>query len=348
MDLPGEKLIDRMWETVFEKGIGGLLKPWQTARKGRAEADVRAYELRVLAQAQADADDLKAGRKKLQQNGSNLLVISAESSPASPALGYEQRVEPTLNVADFANAGIRRSVAEAAQSEINASRALLFAEEILANSKRDLPNASVDEEWIFAWRDHVGKVSNEDLQRIWGRVLAGEVESPKKYSLRTMQFLRTLSRDEAEKISRLAPFVLDESWVPRWDTALECIEKLGLEVESLMHLQHLGIIGGLESQTMRTEIPSTKKDQFYSHIFNGKKVLAFKRETVLPIFELRSLMVTEIGKQLLSLCSFEPNMEFLKFVGKHIAAQGFKVTLGDIEWESDESFISSNKIEIID
>ncbi len=41
MDLPGEKLLIKMWETLVERGIGGLLTPWQTIREGRAMNEVR-------------------------------------------------------------------------------------------------------------------------------------------------------------------------------------------------------------------------------------------------------------------------------------------------------------------
>lgn len=34
MDIPGEKLIIKLWETIADKGIGSLLKPWQIRREG--------------------------------------------------------------------------------------------------------------------------------------------------------------------------------------------------------------------------------------------------------------------------------------------------------------------------
>ncbi len=41
MDLPGEKLLIKLWETITEKGIGSLLSPWQTIRTGKARNEVR-------------------------------------------------------------------------------------------------------------------------------------------------------------------------------------------------------------------------------------------------------------------------------------------------------------------
>ena len=38
--------------------------------------------------------------------------------------------------------------------------------------------------------DAVGNVSNEELQKLWGKVLAGEMQQPGSCSLRTMEVIR--------------------------------------------------------------------------------------------------------------------------------------------------------------
>jgi len=50
MEIPGEKLIINLWETIADKGIGSLLKPWQIRREGRANLDVKREEMLALAQ----------------------------------------------------------------------------------------------------------------------------------------------------------------------------------------------------------------------------------------------------------------------------------------------------------
>ena len=57
MDLPGEKLVIKLWETLAEKGVGSLLSPWQAGRDGRARIEVRRQEILILAQAEKDAAD---------------------------------------------------------------------------------------------------------------------------------------------------------------------------------------------------------------------------------------------------------------------------------------------------
>ena len=64
MDIPGEKLAIRLWETIAEKGIGGLLAPWQTRRTGRAQIDLQHEERLALAQAEIDIKEIRSGRKR--------------------------------------------------------------------------------------------------------------------------------------------------------------------------------------------------------------------------------------------------------------------------------------------
>lgn len=37
MNWPGENLIIKLWESLTEKGVGSLLKPWQMRREGYAQ-----------------------------------------------------------------------------------------------------------------------------------------------------------------------------------------------------------------------------------------------------------------------------------------------------------------------
>lgn len=56
MGWPGEQLVIRLWDTLSEKGVGSLLRPWQMKREGMAQIEIRRAELLALAQAEKDAE----------------------------------------------------------------------------------------------------------------------------------------------------------------------------------------------------------------------------------------------------------------------------------------------------
>lgn len=66
----------------------------------------------------------------------------------------------------------------------------------------------IEFDWIMRFFDAVGNISNEELQRLWGKVLAGEMKQSGTCSLRTMDIIRNLSQKEAEIFNKLSRYVL--------------------------------------------------------------------------------------------------------------------------------------------
>ena len=341
MDFPGEKLVIKLWETIAEKGIGSLLSPWQTIREGRARNEVRRQELLMLAQAERDAADLRAGKKELRPDGTLLLAAPADVSGSQS----DGRVEPTLNLPHVVRTGARTAAANSARGEINASKAVIFAEEQLAHDSQEPPDRTVDEDWLFIWREHAGRVSVEDLQRLWGSVLAGEIKSPGKYSIRTLEFLKTLSKSEAELISRLASYVIDGR-VAR--NQKEYLESKGLTFGLLLHMQELGVVSGVEALSLTTTYKSVVNERFARAFRSHGKALIVEHDDASKTLDFQIYLLTDIGRQILGLGTFEPDVEYMRLVGKDIAKKGFRVQLADWRDVSDTEGQYFNAVEISD
>ena len=56
-----------------------------------------------------------------------------------------------------------------------------------------------DLDWFIRFFDAASKISNEELQELWARVLRGEFESKGSFSLRTIETLRNMSREVYRK-----------------------------------------------------------------------------------------------------------------------------------------------------
>lgn len=327
MDFPGEKLVIKLWETLAEKGIGSLLSPWQGGREGRARNEVRRHEILMLAQAETDAADIRSGKKQLRPDGTLLLTNAKDIQPAA-----DGRIEPTLALSTAVEYGSRSAATAAARSEINATKAVLFAEEQLANDGQVPPDRNVDEDWLFAWREHAGKVSTEDLQRLWGSVLAGEVKAPGRYSIRTLEFLKTLSKTEAEMISKLATYVLDGR-IARGQK--EYLEAKGLSFSILLQMQELGVVSGVEALGLTTNYKTVVDGKFLRALVSHGKALIVEHEDAAKTLEFEIYMLTAVGRQMLGLGSFAPDIEYLRLVGKDFASKGFSVKLADWRDVSD-------------
>jgi hypothetical protein len=224
MNWPGENLLIKLWESLAEKGIGSLLKPWQIRREGCANVDVRRYELLALADAEREADDIRSGRRRLE-NSRFVLSLTENVEQTKP---HAERIEvPLLELANTA------AVADAVRKEVNVAKAVLRAEEELRDDQSTPPGGKPDDDWLYRWRDYAGSVSSDELQAIWGRILAGEIKSPGLYSYRLLDFVRNLTKDEAALIEKVVPFVFGDAIFRGHD---DILEKAGVTFEVLLQL----------------------------------------------------------------------------------------------------------------
>lgn len=321
MEFPGEKLVLKLWETIAEKGIGTALQPWHEKRLGVARNQVRRDEILMLAEAEKLAAEIKAGRASY--SNSEGLKYLAQENRGEHEYG---RIEPTLGALGLPARAIEIESAEAIRKEINTSKAIIIAENILANDTQDPPEQAVDDDWLFSWRDYAGKVSSTELQDLWGRVLAGEVKSPGSYSLRALEFLRNLSKEEAELISKAAKFVVQGQIYRNKDTFLQ---KANLSFSSLLFLQEIGILSGVEAIGLQTTWTSLDKDRYLKALISNNKIILLEHEDIKKEATAEIYMITSVGKQILALASFGSDMDYLLSIAKDYAAQGYKVSVGD-------------------
>jgi len=328
-DFPGEKLVIKLWETLTEKGIGSLLMPWQTRRTDGTRIELRRREMLMLAQTEIDILEMRAGRKYLSDDGS-LLTWPTPNSQSEELAHSAQKSQ--LRIGSLVERIIGNDAANTMRQEINASKAVLHAEEVLANDTQSPPDRAIDEDWVFRWRDYAGRVSNNELQELWGKILAGEVKSPGAYSLRTLEFLRELSKAEAERITQLAKFAIERCVVR---SASQYLEEHGISFDLLLEMQDLGVVSGVEALGLRRQWMSTSSDRFIRALRSNGKVLVIEHEDADKTVTLDAYLLTNVGNELLGLGSFSPDVDYLRLVGETIAKQGFKVGLADWEQKTE-------------
>ncbi|MBA3316059.1 MAG: DUF2806 domain-containing protein [Planctomycetaceae bacterium] len=336
MDAPGEKLLIRLWETITEKGIGGLLRPWQFKREARALLEVRHEELVILAQAEKDAEEIRTGRKRLRKDGP---ALTLEPSDAS---NYEPRVSLHGSATDH-NLGLvlqqiatENIVADAVRREVNVAKALLQAEAALENDCEEPPQDILDEDWLYRWRDCASQVSTERLQSLWGSLLAGEIKSPGRFSLRTLDFLRNLSQGEAKDIELLFRYTLNDRivrgidyWEDRFDDVLS---KPGITFGFLCRMHELGIVAGVESgHGFEWTIKSESDDHFLSALISHDKMLCLQHKDAKKTLQISGYPLTIIGQQLARIGVFTSDESYVRKVGEAIASNGYQVLLADTD-----------------
>lgn len=329
MDYPGEKLLLKMWETLAEKGIGSLLAPWHEKRMAEARAETRRKEMLILAQAEIEVDLIKSGKSSFQLKPEVRLL-----NAPSENIDAQGRIEPTIDLTGLATAVSNNDFSESVRKEANVAKSILIAEDILGQDQQEPSETPIDDDWIYSWRDYAGRVSSEELQDLWGRILAGEVKQPGTYSMRTLEFLKGLSKSEAELISKAARFVIDGRIYREKEKFLE---GEGIYFSSLLYLQDIGILSGVEDLGLTTTYKTQDQNKYFKGLIASNKIILIEHEDKNKTVEANVYLLTRVGAEILRLASFGVHADYLDSVAKDYAKKGFNVKTADFVQQTENS-----------
>lgn len=174
-----EKLVD-----YAASGIGStaafLFSPMRAKRDAQVKliaAEAEAKAQRILAEGRADSMKLIA---KAQADARSNLV--SPNAVVSGELDFGELVQQRIQFQE-----------EKRQSNIKS--VLLQAAEELADKEVD--DHEVDHDWAARFFSEVQDVSSAELQELWAKVLAGEVEHPGNTSIKTVGMLKNLDKNVA-------------------------------------------------------------------------------------------------------------------------------------------------------
>lgn len=68
---------------------------------------------------------------------------------------------------------------------------------------------SIDEDWIFYFINNIENITNEELQKLWGLLLANKVKNKEKYSYRLLDKLKKMTPEEAQIFQKISKLVLE-------------------------------------------------------------------------------------------------------------------------------------------
>ena len=103
---------------------------------------------------------------------------------------------------------------------------------------------NVEDDWIAHFFDRCRLISDEEMQTLWSKVLAGEANTPGRFSERTVNFVSSLDKADAELFGKLCAFLWDIGHAVTliYDYQYKIYTKGGVYFDSLRHLEEIGLI----------------------------------------------------------------------------------------------------------
>jgi len=332
---PGESLLIRLVESV-EKGVGALTRPWQIRREGAARADVEVLRELKLGAARALVQRARAGEPEALRI---LMGENPEFGTLSAQVPRDEGADSGLEVIELAS---RDAALARIDESLNVLQAAQYAAEALPSDagERAAPDAFVSDDWLRHWRNHAKLASADDLQLLWGEVLAGEVSAPGSFSLRTLHTLGTLSRGEAELVRQVAPFTsLHSALITGVSAATESpgmklMKDRGVSLENLLRLEEIGIISGVTG-SLNLEFDSNTESSFNRLLGFWDVGMIVRKETAKASLRFDVIAITPVGMDILRLVRPQADPDYLRLLASQLAGLGFDVALVDIAPAAD-------------
>ncbi len=159
---------------------------------------------------------------------------------------------------------------------------------------------NLDDDWITNFFDKCRIVSDDEMQSLWAKVLAGEANVPGTYSKRTVNFLGSLDKSDAQLFTALCGFgwMIGDVVPLVYDVQASIYNERGLDFSTLTHLDAIGLIkfeplGGYK----RLKFPKRLAVFYYGTLL----VIEFSNEENNEL-QIGTVLLTQTGQQLAPIC----------------------------------------------
>ncbi len=315
---------------VVSAGIGNLFKPTLMKRL----ADAKGYEIRQIASAVNDAQNLLG---KAEYKTADLTITPLDAGP----IGHE-----ALTLEARTNA---RVTYQEKKKQENIEQISQYAAQQLQDVDR-VSNEKLDDDWVSHFFEVAPTISSVEMQKLWGKILAGEISKPGSYSLRTLAFLRTLSKKEAEIFTKFAHYAMrvsrnERAFLidPEKDDDMRRVS--GISFVEILLMRELGLVltdsGGIRQVIEHKTGKQASHLRYSNALIVVESTEAFQKE--LPI-----VPFSTIGNELLTLIVVPFAKEYVGIIANHLIDETTKVRFGFITKEAEDgSVIASHVSEVL-
>ena len=321
-----DKLID--YAAIGVGGIAGpLLAPWKASREGQARL--------IAAQADSDVRNVQA------RADANALSIIAEAQSEARAFarpsGGDVRTTTRITREDIAQS-----------FEFQRRKRIANVRSVLEDTADSLGDGKVaehtpDPDWTARFFDAVQDVSSGDMQKLWARILAGEVERPGRTSLRTLDTLRNMTKTDAERFSSACAFAIGDGIVCYEPRVVKGFP--ALKYGNMLHLEGCGLLNVSGNHAMNLSFGHDAHECLMRYQ-NGMLVITWEQsgrgEVTFPV---KCVVLSSAGKELLQLTHRRPNMDYLRAFSMFLKERNCRLDyLSDVVEQNDGTVSYTNRI----
>ncbi len=113
-----------------------------------------------------------------------------------------KEAEANVEVFEIFKRAEKRFALEQYNKQTNLENIFIGAKENLEG--KEVSDQPVDKDWAFRFMNIAQDISREDMQKILSKILAEEIKKPNTFSLRTLDFIKNLSKTDLSLFKKIA------------------------------------------------------------------------------------------------------------------------------------------------
>lgn len=278
---------------VVSAGIGKLYEP----KNVKKLADAKAYEIGTITNA-------------IELKGLTNYTFGYENNKVT----FKSEEGKQLELQDRA---IQRMISQEIKKQINTEKIInIAAEELKQVASASVSEEKVDEDWITRFFTNAADISSEEMQCIWGKILAGEIKQPNSFSLRALELVRNLSKDEADLISKIANatiYIKNEYQILKDEQYLK--DKYDISFLDISLLESIGFL-----QTSLTYSFENKSENIAKILgTNGPLCLIMEIPPNTVKITINIYLLTKLGKEIMSILDIKSDIRILENIASKIS-----------------------------
>lgn len=196
------------------------------------------------------------------------------------------------------------------------------AKDILEKEQEDsISPKDVNEDWLMRFFNSVQDISDEKMQLLWGKILAGEVKQPNSFSLRSLDAMTKMSKGEAQLFEKLSSYIINFSGTYAILNDDDLNKKYSIPYGQILALDECGIIDSSAMMSINFKINQRENGKI---VYNSQLLIASAKDE--RIISVQIFKLTRIGIELLKIVGCHYNDDYFGEVAKILARENREVS----------------------
>ena len=160
----------------------------------------------------------------------------------------------------------------------------------------------MDNDFFWNTIEHAKTISNDEMQELVAKIIAGEYNKPGTYTMSTLQTLKMLGKNELELFENICSLCVNNHEIPKSvftgaKDITPILNPIGVDFGSLQELQNLGLF---LPNDMSSNIENPKKNKFRIKYINRDIIFEPTHETNLSVKLPGYYELSVTGKQIIN------------------------------------------------